>query len=593
MDEIEGGLQRALQAAALQTPHGELFILMLAPYAAAAYLGRRLDDLARGQRYLVFQLTRDTSEWEPFLRSSSAATEGAESYFESLHEPPPEADAPAILLVVDGSQLIADVARNRLEQQLGAITYHLRPRTRDPISPVQIAAAMDVLRRTVQMIATRHPRAALHIITSAPVALVFELGRMLSPSAFRSAVIHHFVPATTSHIPVLDVVQRKIVVENSISKGSASSITLHVKNFYALREVHWSPTGICAVIGANGAGKTTLLLVLKLLRTAVNRGLPHAVTSVLGGGHDLRHWGAPEDEAIELGLEVGGLSWKITLETRGATVDYLANEELRREKEVIFSKDSLGNFLYRGNRREPDERVGLRAIADGLNSDPDIETMLTCIQGICVFHDPDLWGLRQHGSQAYQVRQLFSRSTNAFAMLREWSLSPTDRPRYLLVLDGLRAAFPTLCGDLEFDKAGETITVWVVAPGREQPSPIRNAANGLLSMLVLLCDVAAADDGGLVAIDEPENGLHPFAIREFMRRASAWGRQHGLTIVLTTHSPVLLDELTAEPSQVFVMRTDAPGPIPLHEHRNRDWLANFRLGELYADGELGSNDDIA
>jgi predicted ATPase len=368
-------------------------------------------------------------------------------------------------------------------------------------------------------------------------------------------------------------------------------VTLHVRNFYALREVHWSPTGICAVVGANGTGKTTLLLVLKLIRAAVNRGLPQAVASVLGGGHGLRHWGASEDEPVEIGLDVGDLSWRIRLVARGATVDHLADEELRRGSEVIFSKDGLGNFSYRGERWEADERVGLRAIGDGPKPDPDVETVLACIRGLHVFHDPDLWGLRQQGSRTTQDRHLANRGSNAFTILRGWYLSRTHRPRFQFVLDGLRAAFPGLCEDLDFEEAGQTVTARIFAPGREQPSPIRGEANGLLSMLVLLCDVASADEGGVVAIDEPENGLHPYAIRELMRRASAWTHLHGLTIVLTTHSPVLLDELSVEPTQVFVMRVDGRGPVPLDEHRDRAWLAHFRLGELYADGELGSNDD--
>jgi predicted ATPase len=370
-------------------------------------------------------------------------------------------------------------------------------------------------------------------------------------------------------------------------------LTLHVKNFLALREVHWSPTGLCAVIGANGAGKTTLLLGLKLIRAALDRGLPQAVTNVLGGSHGLRHWGAPEDEPVEIGLDVDDLSWRIRLVARGATVDHLADEELRRGDQVIFSKDGLGNFSYRGERWEADERVGLRAIADGPKPDPDVETVLTRIRGVHVFHDPDLWGLRQQGSRTTHDRHLHSRGSNAFTMLRGWYLSRTHRPRFQFVLDGLRAAFPGICEDLDFEEAGQTVTARIFARGREQASPIRSEANGLLAMLVLLCNVAAADEGGLVAIDEPENSLHPYAIREFMRRTSAWARLHGLTTVLTTHSPVLLDELAPDPSQVFVMRADGRGPVRLDEHRDRDWLANFRLGELYADGELGSNDDSA
>jgi predicted ATPase len=110
-------------------------------------------------------------------------------------------------------------------------------------------------------------------------------------------------------------------------------------------------------------------------------------------------------------------------------------------------------------------------------------------------------------------------------------------------------------------------------------------------MLILLCDLAAADEDSLVAIDEPENSLHPFAIREFLRRANAWAQQRRLTVLLATHSPVLLDEMTGRPEQVFVLHPNRDGPTRIDEAHNPRWLANFRIGELYADGELGSNDE--
>jgi AAA15 family ATPase/GTPase len=110
-------------------------------------------------------------------------------------------------------------------------------------------------------------------------------------------------------------------------------------------------------------------------------------------------------------------------------------------------------------------------------------------------------------------------------------------------------------------------------------------------MLVLLCDVAAAEPGGVVAIDEPENALHPFAIREFLRRAEQRARQHDLTVVLTTHSPVVLNHFTQEPSRIHVLRAMDPSmPVRLDEIKSPEWLADFCLGDLYENCEFGAND---
>jgi len=130
--------------------------------------------------------------------------------------------------------------------------------------------------------------------------------------------------------------------------------------------------------------------------------------------------------------------------------------------------------------------------------------------------------------------------------------------------------------------------------GEELSCLLANEANGVLQLLVLLCNVANAEKESLVAIDEPENGLHPYALRAFLRRTGQWARQHKLTVVLATHSTVILDEFSASPEQVFVMKADKSEeklPIRLDELCNREWLEGFKLGDLYEQGEIGSNED--
>jgi predicted ATPase len=175
-------------------------------------------------------------------------------------------------------------------------------------------------------------------------------------------------------------------------------------------------------------------------------------------------------------------------------------------------------------------------------------------------------------------------------MLRKWRDRRDDAHRFTFVHEGLKAAFPGIYEDLDFD-AGQTITARVYRPGDETPNPISHEANGLISMLLLLAQVAATQPGGIVAIDEPENALHPYAIRRFVRLSRAWARQHDVSILLSTHSPVLLDEFNGEPDRIFVLERGCEAlPVRLDELRDREWLANYTLGELYVGGEFATNE---
>jgi predicted ATPase len=397
---------------------------------------------------------------------------------------------------------------------------------------------------------------------------------------------HEHTEATT-WIPILGEVRRKV---------EAPRFTLHVRNLRALRHASFNPEPVSLLIGANGTGKTTLLLMLRLLRVAYEFGLPEAVTRVLGGSSNLKSWGASDEEPIEIGLDIGEASYRIELIAREGSVDYLTRERFTDGKGEIFSRDSLGTFTHRGERLDPSLQIGLRALMDRGVVEPALRRMAAFLQGIAVHAEPDLWTLRQQGSRTSDDRQMFFRGENALTLLRRWYLEHSSIHRYKFVVDGLKAAFPGAVQGLEFIEAGSTLVARIYRPGQEAPSPLANEANGVLQLLVLLCEVAAVEDGSVVAIDEPENGLHPYALGAFLRRTIQWARQHDLTVLLATHSTVLLDKVSENPEQVYVMKTETEGvPLPtrLDKLRDRDWLSGFKLGDLYEQGEIGSNEDEA
>lgn len=366
--------------------------------------------------------------------------------------------------------------------------------------------------------------------------------------------------------------------------------TLHVRNVRALRQVSWSPSGVSCLVGPNGAGKTTLFLVLKVLREAYTRGLAEAVTDHLGGSHKLRNSAAPESEPVELGLDVGNLSWRVSLQPRGATVEYAAGKTLTVDGQHLLSRDPLtGQVRFREEQLSGDGRLVLRFFTDARPEEKVVEPLVALLKGIRVLHDVDLYVLRTEGSHDSGKAELDSRGRNAFAVLRHWNERKEHRHRFAFVRDGLKAAFPDVCEDIDFEAAGKTVVLRVFRPGDPLPVSVETEAAGFIAMLVLLCAVAGTERGGLLAMDAPENALHPFAIREFLRRARQWAHRYDVTVLLATHSPVVLNAFQAEPERIYVMQ---PGesvlPVRLDEYRDRAWLANFELGELYSNCEFGA-----
>jgi predicted ATPase len=355
-----------------------------------------------------------------------------------------------------------------------------------------------------------------------------------------------------------------------------SHFTFYAKNLRALRSLNWSPSGISLLVGANGAGKSTALQALKFLRAAIDQDAAEAVSPAFGGSYNLRHRDAAENEHIEIGMRLENLDFRLRL-VAGMLGSYHVAATLQEGSKEIFRGTLSG--------------AAINQLVTASSADPAVLDLMVFVRGICGFHDPDISGLRD-GSNVAHTKQLDSRGRNAVTMLRAWFQSRPDRWRYEFVITGLRAAFPGLIADLDFVEAGNTIAARVYRPGSEMPAPLGAEANGVLAMLVLLCDLAAAEESGIVAIDEPENSLHPFAIRVFARLADQLARRRDLTVLLATHSPVLLDAFNDQPEQVYVLDgTTEPAPVRLTELKNPDWLRQFRLGELYTDDAIVSNDD--
>jgi ATP-dependent DNA helicase RecG len=209
MDEIDRGLEGALEGT-----RGDLHVFVMAPYAAAVFLGRRLADLARARPLHLHQLSLLDGRWDSFSRPHEASHLPAEPYFEPLQEPSAASAVSAILLAVDGMHPIAEPWRDHLAERLGAATYHLQSRSLEPMHTTQMPGAVTAVRRTLAIIGRRHPGIPLHIVTSAPVALIVELGRQLTPAVFPSAIVYHLDVTSATYVPVLDVIRRKVVPPN-------------------------------------------------------------------------------------------------------------------------------------------------------------------------------------------------------------------------------------------------------------------------------------------------------------------------------------------------------------------------------------------
>ncbi len=217
------------------------------------------------------------------------------------------------------------------------------------------------------------------------------------------------------------------------------------------------------------------------------------------------------------------------------------------------------------------------------------------VSGLIIYGEYGLRQLRFNGSQPSTELKLQSDGLNAFAVLRNWRDKRDYHRAFEFVMKQVNDAFPGVSDEIEFEFAGQITGLRLVNRFRPQTIPATFAPNGWLAGLLHLMAVAGAQPGTVVAIDEFENSLHPYAIRSLVKAMRNWAAEKNLTVILAGHSSALLDEFKDHASQVIVMepwRSGQPSmPLRLTDYRDPEWLRHFSLGELYRHEEFGGPKD--
>lgn len=151
-------------------------------------------------------------------------------------------------------------------------------------------------------------------------------------------------------------------------------------------------------------------------------------------------------------------------------------------------------------------------------------------------------------------------------------------------------------GDKSFKKLGLTnskqgITYWA-----------DELSEGTLYFLALLCIINQPNPPKLLLLEEPEKGIHPRRIREVMEFVRRLVAEKDIQVIMTTHSPLLLDEFAENTEGVFVFDKEPDGATtvrnlqrdviePANQERESKGLPPVpyteALGEYWTIGFLG------
>ena len=383
---------------------------------------------------------------------------------------------------------------------------------------------------------------------------------------------------------------------------------LSVRGFRSLRGVEWVPGSLNVLIGPNASGKSNLLRALALLQKSVHGELPEEMVR-LGGIAPLLWDG--QASTIEWCLDTGdGAHYELTLRKLGSTSNYVVDHEAltRRgpapagsmaekspEPRRVLLRDRVAGSTF-----DPEPRS---VVVDGVTL-PSDQTLLSQVGGtpfgigeafeFCsavgswtIHHDlrvdPEA-PLRQ-AAVTRDERRIAADGQNLVPVLH--TLYTSEREFKRAADDAMRAAFGDDYEELVFPPAADQrVQLRVRWRSLKREQSAADLSDGTLRFLLLVAILSTPSPGELIAIDEPETGLHPsmLAVVADLARAASERTQ----VILTTHSPQLLDAFTESPPTVTVTgRSEGQTTLSvLDPEELRRWLAEYSLGALHRSGEL-------
>ncbi|MFO7539098.1 MAG: AAA family ATPase [Chloroflexota bacterium] len=378
------------------------------------------------------------------------------------------------------------------------------------------------------------------------------------------------------------------------------------------------------LIGPNASGKSNVIEALDLLQATADD-----LTEPIRGGGGINEWlwkgkGIGKTPTAELEVTVNNhsplrhrLHHRLAFSMVGQRLE-LVDEAIENERPDLPDTASVPFFYrfqngrpllnvrrstdYAGNGNENNEPYFTRSLRrEDLAPDQSVLSQRK---------DPDQYPELTHLGQQYR----------RFKLYREWNLGhnaslrlpqQTDLPNDFLLEDASNLAL--VLNDLEdrlglhtilleklqefHDKftrisghiRGGTVQIFLEEKGLRQPIPASRLSNGTLRYLCLLAILCHPEPPPLVAIEEPELGLHPDilpGLAQLLVEAS-----HRTQLVITTHSDILVDALSDTPEAVIVCEKEngATTLRRLDRKRLSIWLESYSLGELWRRGEIGGN----
>jgi len=355
---------------------------------------------------------------------------------------------------------------------------------------------------------------------------------------------------------------------------------LTIKGFKSIRTLEdFRLKNLNVLIGANGAGKTNFIDFFRLLRAMMELSLPglsHASLQSfirnLGGIDDFLFNGPKITQEIETKLHFGANGY-------GFRLAPTADEAVLINDEKIYDKHSESVW----------HRIGSGYFRPGLLNEK--ETMCVSTEHNvcrCIYETINCWRIYHFHDTGKTASLRRSEITEDCDFLRSDAANVApfllrlheEKPAfYHEIIEAVRLVTPFFDDFiLKPDKNEKVRLIWR-QKGSDYPMRPHLFSDGTLRFICLAAALLQPDPPATMIVDEPELGLHPYAIGILAELIEAASEK--TQVIVSTQSPALVDYFNPEDIVVVVRNNGASEFRRLNAKELSHWLDQYSLGDLW------------
>ncbi|MGH9662115.1 MAG: AAA family ATPase [Bryobacteraceae bacterium] len=350
------------------------------------------------------------------------------------------------------------------------------------------------------------------------------------------------------------------------------------KSIKNLQPLDLRPTNI--LIGSNGAGKSNLISFLNLLRAIANGTLQEFVGRA-GGAETLLYYGSKETPAMWAALDFTG---------KTGDGSYFFGLAPTATDTLVFTQEQAIYARTRGSDRQPKLLGSGHKESLLMADDNQFLEIWELLAGVHIFHFHDTSQtahIRKHG-YVEDNRCLRDDAGNLAAFLH--GLKQRKPPYYRRIVEAIRQVAPffddfVLAPKVETDQRSILLN-WKDRHSEHLFGP-HQLSDGTLRAMALVTLLLQPEDElpALVVLDEPEIGMHPYAIdvlASLIRGASAHR-----SLIVATQSVSLLNYFEPE-DIVVVSRSNGQSDFQRQNSQSlAAWLKEYSIGDLWEKNLIG------